>query len=188
MIVKNNIIIKLACTIFYGVMSAMIIIGVVQLRDDKYHSWKDLASAWWIPVLCNAFFLFSTLIEYVFMSRGENLFKLWEELISPYDKIELDSCGISRIGLRRDGGTNYRWFKSWEELTLSPGKWNDGCGFVFCCPNEPPEAEGKWIFFRVNFFLAKPKQLMEFAVNKLPVENISDEAVLKLKKMGVLKW
>lgn len=192
MTVKKNITVALGCYIFVGIAFAMALAAGIALKahgetGDEYNYWKGLAYAWWASIPMVLALMLKELMECAVSSNGESLFKFWEEYISPKDKIELDSCGISRRGIGYAGKTDYRWFKSWEELTLSTGKWNDWGGFVFCCPYEQPEVEGKgkWVFFNVNFFLANRKQLMEFAVSKLPVENISDGALLKLKKMGI---
>jgi len=185
MIVKKNIRIKLVCTIFEGIMLTIFAVGVAQLKKGEYNFVEDLASAWWAPILCGVFLMFKELLDSAVRSRGEGVFKFWEELMNPYQKIELDSCGIHKRGIGRNGETIYRRFKSWKELKLNIGMWYDCGGFVFHCP---PEVDGdsKWImFFKVNLFLANRKQLMEFAVKQLPVENISDEALLRLKKMGI---
>ena len=181
MIVKRSTIITWIWALLFGMLITAVAVGMAQLKRGEYHFWKDFASMWWMPIPCSVLIMFKELMES--SRRG---FKSWKEMISPYEKIELDTHGISRRGIYfRNYETAYFLSKSWEELALSTGKWNDWGGFVFSCPPET-DGESKWIkFFKVNFFLANSKQLMEFAVKHIPKENISDWTLLRLKKMGI---
>jgi len=144
-------------------------VGWGQLKTGESDYWRNLAGMWWFPIFISGLIILTWLIDAI---RGIG------------KTVELNSCGISIKDTGHNGKTNSCLFKTWEDLKLNVGKWYDWGGFIFICLEET-DINSTCKFFKVNLFLANRKQLMAFAVKQLPVENISDEALLRLKKMGI---